>query len=415
MPLRQKLTKTSIEAIVAPATGRLTVYDTITPKLAVRVTAAGSKSFYVVKRNAARMEWLKLGGFPDMSVEQAQRAALKALGAYADGDSPAAARRDQRAAGTLQDAFDDYLQLYAIPKGKKTVDDIRALWERCVGAMPVSVVKKHGRPRTKHAAGVDWSNRKIDSITSREVEEIHVAIGRQHPTMANRVLELLSAILGRSARRNDNPARGIEPFGEKHRERFIQSGELPRFFQALAADTSVDFQHFILLALLTGARRTNVLAMRWEQISFERTTWRIPDTKNGEPMTVPLVSEAVEILNARKPQASGWVFPAESKVGYMTPPKKRWRALLQRAEIADLRVHDLRRSLGSWQAITGASLTIIGKSLGHRSVEATKIYAQLDVDPVRASMATATSAMLVAAGVKQPAKVTLIRRKKTAA
>ncbi len=124
--------------------------------------------------------------------------------------------------------------------------------------------------------------------------------------------------------------------------------------------------------------------MRWEQVSFERATWRIPDTKNGDPLTVPLVPEAVEILNARGPQATGWVFPAESKVGHMTPPKKRWRALLQRAEIDDLRVHDLRRSLGSWQAITGASLTIIGKSLGHKSVEATKIYAHLDVDPVRA-------------------------------
>ena len=415
MPQREKLSKTSVEAIRAPAAGRVTVYDTITPKLAVRVTAAGSKAFYVVKRNGAKMEWLRLGAFPDMTVEQAQRAAATALGAYARGDSPTVARRTQRAAATLQDAFDDYLELYAIPKGKKTVADIRALWERCVGAMPVAEPKKHGRPRTKHPAGVDWSSRKIDAIKQREVEELHVAIGRHHQTMANRVLELLSAVLGRTSRRDDNPARGIEPFRETKRERFIQSGELPRFFEKLAADTSIDFKHFVLLALLTGARRTNVLAMCWEQVSFERSTWRIPDTKNGEPLTVPLVPEALEILKARKPKEAGWVFPAESRAGHMTPPKKRWAALLKRAEIEDLRVHDLRRSLGSWQAITGASLTIIGKSLGHRSIEATKVYAQLDVDPVRASMATATSAMLVAAGVKKPATVQSIRRKKTAA
>ena len=63
---------------------------------------------------------------------------------------------------------------------------------------------------------------------------------------------------------------------------------------------------------------------------------------------------------------------------------------------ADLRIHDLRRTLGSWQAATGASLPIIGKSLGHKSLAATQIYARLNLDPVRASVSKATDAMLLA-------------------
>jgi integrase len=77
--------------------------------------------------------------------------------------------------------------------------------------------------------------------------------------------------------------------------------------------------------------------------------------------------------------------------------------------IHDLRIHDLRRSLGSWQAKTGASLAIIGKSLSHKTAQATAIYARLDLDPVRESVERATSAMLAAAGVKPSAEVRKLR------
>jgi integrase len=68
--------------------------------------------------------------------------------------------------------------------------------------------------------------------------------------------------------------------------------------------------------------------------------------------------------------------------------------------IQNLRIHDLRRTLGSWQAKTGASMAIIGKSLNHKSQQTTAIYARLDLDPVRQSVNTATAAMLDAAGIK---------------
>jgi len=97
---------------------------------------------------------------------------------------------------------------------------------------------------------------------------------------------------------------------------------------------------------------------------------------------------------------------------HITPPKKRWQNLLQRCGIDNLRIHDLRRSLGSWQAITGASLVIIGKSLGHKSADATMIYARLNTDPVRASVGAATSAMLEAAGMKNSANVLPLRAAK---
>ena len=69
------------------------------------------------------------------------------------------------------------------------------------------------------------------------------------------------------------------------------------------------------------------------------------------------------------------------------------RCWQETAEITDLRMHDLRRSLGSWMAAKGASLTVIGKGLGHKNTATTAIYSRLNLDPVREAMEDATSAM----------------------
>jgi integrase len=414
MTQRFRFTKSALEKLPTPKPGtRSTHYDVETPKLAMRVTHADTRTFYVVKRDGASMAWVKLGSFPDMTPEQARKAAGGVLGDFARGINPAAKRREEKQKQTLGDAYTQYLALHVGPHGIKTADDIRAMWERCLGPLPDLPAKKHGRKRTKHPAGVDWSRRKMDAIDNSEVRALHAGIGKKHRTMANRVVELLSSIYNRAGEagyRGPNPATGIKPFKEKKRDRFIQADELPRFFTALTADTSLDFQHFVLLSLLTGARRGHVLAMQWQEIDIEGARWRIPNTKNDEPHTVPLVPEAIAILKTRKPEDRGYVFPADSKSGHLTPPKKRWHALLTRAKVEDFRIHDLRRSLGSWQAISGASLLIIGKSLGHQSADATMIYSRLNMDPVRASVSTATSAMWEAAGVKQSADVVKITK-----
>ena len=67
--------------------------------------------------------------------------------------------------------------------------------------------------------------------------------------------------------------------------------------------------------------------------------------------------------------------------------------MLERAGIENLRIHDLRRTAGSYMAIQGVSPTIIGKALGHRSPQATAIYARLTQDPVRQALENAQAAL----------------------
>ena len=110
-------------------------------------------------------------------------------------------------------------------------------------------------------------------------------------------------------------------------------------------------------------------------------------------------------MDSRKAGSGEFVFPGEGVTKHIVEPKKAWATLLKAAGIENLRIHDLRRTLGSWQARTGASLPIIGKSLNHKTHQATAIYARLDLDPVRQSVNTATAAMMEAAGLKKTAEV----------
>jgi integrase len=249
-----------------------------------------------------------------------------------------------------------------------------------------------------------WFNRKISSIEKPEVERLHAKIGKDNGLyQANRILERIRSIFNKAIAwgwDGANPAIGIQKYREKSRDRFLQPDEFPRFFEALGNEPNEAARDFIMISLLTGARKANTLAMRWADVTFSACTWRIEDTKNSDPLTVHLPTQAMAILTARKLVADGpWVFPGQGATGHLADPKKAWLRILKEAGIDNLRIHDLRRTLGSYQAATGANGYIIGKSLGHRSQQSTAIYARLNLDPVRASVNKATEAMF---GYMQP-------------
>jgi integrase len=248
-----------------------------------------------------------------------------------------------------------------------------------------------------------WAGRRLSSLKKADVQALHAKVGREHgPYAANRLLALLRAMFnqaGEIGHRGDNPAAGVKKFPEQSRDRFLQADELRAFFDALAAQPEV-WQVFFLLALLTGARRANVQAMRWADVDVDRGLWLIAaaDAKAGKPLCVPLSPQAVVILQAHRERVadSPWVFPSRGKSGHITEPKGAWKRICKAAGLADCRPHDLRRSLGSWMAISGASLPIVGKALGHTQASTTQIYARLSVSPIQAAVTTAADAMLKA-------------------
>jgi integrase len=394
-----KFNKTAIEKLPVPPARKRAVYrDTKTPYLELRVTDNGVKTFSVFRRIEGEPERITLGRFPAMTVEQASKKAAQVNAQIAAGINPAEIKRAIRGEPTFDKLFKDYIEGYSKPK-KRTWRDDEAMYD-------LHLSKPLG-------------GRKVSSITRPQIKAIHRKITKSgHLYQANRVLSLVSSVFKWAIdeeRCEDNPAAGIKRNKEQDRDRWLQADELPRFFEAIAEEPNESLRDYILLSLLTGARRTNMLEMRWADVNLERAEWRIERTKNDDPQTVTLSPEAVEILRNRKPErAEKFVFTGKGKRGHLVEPRKGWERILKSAGIDDLRIHDLRGSLGSWQARSGASLAIVGKSLGHKTSKATEIYARMDLDPVRQSVERATSAILEAGGLKPPAEVLDLKRQSQA-
>lgn len=356
---------------------RYLVKDAKNPALFCRVTELGTKSFVVYKKFQGKPIKATLGKHPEMSVLSARKKAAEVLALFAENKNPNVEKRKLCNNITLKDLFKDYIEKHA-----KVYTKERTL---------------KGNQDTYRLYLSKWSNRQIKSLSKVEIESALIKLNETNGIhAANKALTLLRHVINKGIEWGldfPNPTIGIKKYRTQSRDRFLKPEELQRFFKALQEEPNVIFKNYFLISLYTGQRRSNVLSMRWENINFEQNTWYIPETKNGDPLTVPLVSQVVDILQ-EMPRVSVWVFPsATSKSGHIEEPKKAWHKILKRAQIENLRIHDLRRTLGSYQAIEGTSLNIIGKSLGHKSQQATAIYARLNLDPVRESMKKAVSLM----------------------
>ena len=393
---RFKFTKKDIEALPIPLKGYVYHYDTVVKGLGIGMGKTGTRTFIFYRKINGSPERLTLGRFPDLTVEEARGKASAINSARAKGENPADTARASKREMTLDDLFSEYMERTAANN------------------------KRPDKPKANYRLYLSqWGKRKLSTIKHEEVDRLHNKLGRDKGKVtANIALKLLHVMFNKAINEwriwaGENPAHGIKKFPEQSRDRFIQGDELPRFFQALAEEQNDTMRDYFLLSLLTGARRSNVLAMQWNDVNLGRAEWRIKETKNGTPQTVTLSPEALIVLRNRKPpEPAAFVFPGIGNTGHLAEPKRGWRRILERAGIDDLRIHDLRRTLGSWQAKTGASLAIIGKSLNHKNQNTTAIYARLDLDPVRDSVNTATSAMMAAAGMTKSADVVPLKGSK---
>ena len=387
MPQTVKIhfTKRALADIAPPDQGRVYQYDAKAPGLAICVTEVGTRTFYFVKKLDGRTIRVRIGKFPDLSVENARDTAKKLTVAVANGENPQVAKRAKATETTLGELWTYWMDTHAGPH-KKSASTDQQRWNAYLS---------------------HWSNRRLSSIQQADVRSLHLRM-KATPYVANRAVSLLRAMYNIASElgyKGENPARGIRKYKEESRDRFLMPDELPAFFQALDSEPNPLMRTFFVVALFSGARRGNVCAMRWDQIDLTQSTWRIPDTKRGEPQVVPLLPAALDALLAIRDKAvDGWVFPARNRRGHdcphLTDPMPAWRRLLKRAGLSGLRIHDLRRTAGSYMAITGTALQIIGKALGHTQQQTTAIYSRLTNESVRQAMERGADAMVTASKVK---------------
>ncbi|MDP1590276.1 MAG: site-specific integrase [Prosthecobacter sp.] len=423
-----RLTKNVIDDL-DPTLGRQYIYDTVNSALAVLVTSAGTKSFYLVKKHQGVQVRQRIGNVADIPIERARAIASERVSALLTGGG--AGRQDERpepedsdiqdqpTPAGLQTARESTTATSAQAKGAKRSrkealppqePDEDAITLQLVMEEYLAYAAEHRKPSTQAHYRYEWEHylkawagtRTLASLRRREVTDLHQTLGRKNGHhQANRVLALLRAAINRAIREHElnlhNPAIAITFYRELRRSRRLFIEELPAFFQALEDEPNRSLRDFLLVALFTGARKSNLMHMRWEHLSIERGIWIIPaeESKSNSELPVVLVERVRQILSVRRAQSTGpWVFPGRYPHKPMTNPNVGWIRILERSGLKGLRMHDLRRSLASFQIDTGTPLEVIQRTLGHESKTTTEIYARLAMEPVRLSLEKATEEMV---------------------
>ena len=377
-PTKLKFTTKRLDDIRPPSKGCTYVYDSEAAGLALRITSTRVKTYVLARRINGQPKRINLGRFESMTLKQARDASMQLNGKIAAGVDIIKERLDARQQGIVMSELFNSWKRSAVTKKLRTWKEDERLWE-------LHINKKIGR---KTAA----------KVTTLDIQKLVDSIGEKHPRTANKVVALLNRVYNQAIKtgliNEQNPVKSADRFPETSRERFLGPNELPDFIGAVMAEKE-PWRGYFLILLYTGARRSAVASMRWQDIDIENGTWHVPSwaSKNKKPLAVPLVPEASDILKGLKGTTiNDWVFPSDkSKTGHIVTPTKPWLRICKRAGLKDLRIHDIRRTVGSWLASNGASNFIISKALGHISPRSAEVYARLDTAPVRNALGSITS------------------------
>jgi integrase len=361
----------------------------------------GGKCYVAQYRKDGRSRRTRIGEHGRLTPEQARSQARIILGAVEGGADPIAVRKAAREVRTFSVVANDFLSLHVASKRKRRTG---REYSRILNALILPAI----------------GSKRIVDLRRADVARMHGNLASS-PYQANRAVALVSAVWNWAARRDevgfaDNPARAVERYPERGRERYLTSDELGRLGEVLREGETIGLAYSvdeakitaknapkagnrrtildpfaaaaIRLLILTGARLREVLDAQWSQLDLERGVLFLADSRTGKK---PLyLSAAAQAVLASIPRVKGnpHIIPGEREGAPRADLNKPWRAVTKAANLERLRIHDLRHSFASFGAGASLGLPIIGKLLGHSQAATTHRYAHLDVDPMRRAVET---------------------------
>lgn len=370
----------------------------------VRVSPTGRKTFGVVLtlRDTGKRRRFTLGDFPTLSADAARALARARLAEVATGVDPQAVREAKRIAATrtVRDLAKSFL---ADGKARLSAGTV-TLYD--------GLLDRHILPALGDLPTVD--------VTTPDVARLHVGLAAK-PTTANQCVRLCSTLFRYAERlglrpRGSNPATDVPRYRESLKERYLQPHELATLWRTLdaAATTGIAAAPWRLrtvtpkhrkhapppkpgkknvargtvlpanpvavaalrLLVLTGARKSEVLSLRWSEVDFSREALILQRTKTGRSVRM-LSADAVALLRSvPRVVGSPWVFPSVRDARHPIRDLSRlWDAVRHAANIEDTRLHDIRHTAASMMLQAGAPLADVGRSVGHHSARSTQRYA----------------------------------------
>ena len=400
--IRLNFTKRALEAIPIPKEGRVTYRDTEVRGLGFMVRPHGHRTFFWFRKLNGRAEFKTIGEYGSTSVDAARAKATKWNHQRDEIRADGVGRMFESRGGlTFQSVFDEYM--------KHRAENFEGLsWKK------EQRLKENFDAYERHLKR-PLGHLKLGQITTDQLRRVHRSVTGHRA--ANRTVQLVRSVINYAIREGlwvgMNPAKcgtkrgakGLTLYKEEARRTVLSDYEL----ECLWPHLDGDLLDFVILSLATGARKSNVLAMRFDQLVWTDRgwVWEIPETKTGQPYKVALVPKAVDAIEQRPgahciwkpgvrvPHFGGtWVFPSNSKTGHMTDVKTSWISARRAAGLPHVHVHDLRRTLGTRMAQNGATAVQIAQALNHKSLAATQIYMRLAAEDVRPHLQQAVAGLL---------------------
>ena len=343
----------------------------------VRVYPSGTRVYLVQTRSGGKSRRVTIGRHGVLSAEQARRKAAQFIASIKAGEEPARTPAPPDTGPTIAEVAERYMREHVAVRCKPaTARSCRYTLDKYL--LPV------------------FGSRALGTIGREEVAALQYRL-HNTPTMANRVVDMLSRLFNMAeawgvAPEGGNPCRFVKKYKERSCERFLSEEEFRRLGRVLdeveaEGKVSASAVAAIRLLMLTGCRRGEIMNLRWEDVDLEAGELRLRDAKTG-PRQVALSPAAVRVLSAIPRHADNpWVIAGRKPGTRLGNPNSSWLVVRGRADLKDVRLHDLRHSFASRALALGESLSMIGKLLGHRKVQTTARYAHLAQDSMKASAA----------------------------
>lgn len=395
-----RLTKSRVDE--AKTAGRVAfVWDSDVKGYGLRVTPAGAKAFVIQYRTQhGTTRRMTIGSYGALTPDEARRIAREKLVEVARGGDPAADRQRKREAADFNALLDSYLADHVVPKNApKTREGV----ER--------ILKLYVRPA--------FGARKVIEIARSDIQRLHASM-KDKPRSANLTLSVLSKVFNLAEQwghrpDHSNPCRGVVRYPEQYRERFLRASEIVALGEALREAETVGLpwkvdvakpkaKHLakeenrrtliapeplaaIRLLLLTGARRAEIVTLRWEHVDAKAGTIALPGQKGKvrRPHPAPVAALAL-LASLDRSKGSPWVLPRSSDPSRHLSPEvveSTWQRVRRQAGLEDVRLHDLRHTVGTAASQAGANAFLVRDMLRHKTVAMTSRYVNRDEDPLR--------------------------------
>ena len=393
MPQMKLSNKSARDAKCPEDESKVYFFDTQLTGFMLEVRASGGKTFYIRYRDARGIQrQFKIGTAPPITADDARKQALKILGRIAIGENPAEDRTALRAMPTLE-AFvtERYLPYIKGYKRSYRADD--------------SYLRNHILPR--------FGKMYLDQITRPDVIDFHHKNRASHLAIGttNRLMILLRYIYNLALKWDvpgvtENPTNGIPLFEANNaRERYLTREEVQRVCEALLTSKSPMLRYIVLMLILTGARKHEVLEAKWEDFDIDRRFWRIPMCKAGKSRVIPISDGVLDLLKiVPRIEGSAYLFANPKTLKHLTPINDSWNIVRIKAGLPEVRIHDLRHSFASFLINSGRSLYEVQQLLGHSSIRMTQRYAHLAPSTLLAASNVAAEAAGISFQLPPPIK-----------